>query len=450
MSLFLVLICCLVAAVSAQAALAQDRPASAALRLEIRGAIGPAAAEYVKEGLTIAEQSGAHLVILEMDTPGGLDTAMRQIIKAVLASPIPVVGYVAPAGSRAASAGTYILYASHVAAMAPATNLGAATPLRITPLPGTSDEGKGDDNSGDEQEIAGSSVLERKMVNDAEAYIKGLAKRHGRNAEWAARAVRQAVSLSAAEALALGVVDLVADGPEDLLAQLDGHEVALSSGPQKLVTRGMLVETLAPSWRIRLLMVITDPNIAYFLLLVGIYGLIFELTHPGLVLPGVAGAVSLLLALYAFQVLPVNYAGLALMLLGIMFMIAEAFVPSFGALGVGGIVAFVSGSLILMNDEGVRISRPLIAATALTSAAVLMLFVGRFYKTSRRPLVSGAEGLLGSVGEAMESFDGKGRIWIHGESWQALSRTPVAKGQQVRVTGQEGLTLNVEILKEEE
>lgn len=450
MLLLLVLMWCLAAAVSAEAAPARDRLAPGALRLEIRGAIGPAVAEYVKEGLATAQQSGAHLVILEMDTPGGLDTAMRQIIKAVLASSIPVVGYVAPAGSRAASAGTYILYASHVAAMAPATNLGAATPVRITPLPDASDKGKGGDNSGDKQEAGSSSVLERKIINDAEAYIKGLAKRHGRNEEWAARAVRQAVSLTAAEALALGVIDLVADGNEDLLAQLHGHEVALSSGSKKLVTRDMVVETLAPSWRIRLLMVITDPNIAYFLLLIGIYGLIFELTHPGLVLPGVAGAVCLLLALYTFQVLPVNYAGLALMLLGIAFMIAEAFVPSFGALGIGGVIAFVSGSLILMNDEGLRVSRPLIAATALSSAALLMLLVGRFYKTSRRRLVSGAEELLGSVGEAMESFDGKGRIWIHGESWQAVSRMPVAKGQQVRVTGQNGLTLNVENLKEEE
>lgn len=429
---------------------AQATGGTIALRLEIKGAIGPAVAEYIKEGLAAAAIEQAALVILEIDTPGGLDTAMRQIIKEILASPIPVVCYVAPPGSRAASAGTYILYASHMAAMAPATNLGAATPIRIGGIP---DLPTKTPRPADEQSNKGKTpplqVLERKMINDAEAYIKALAHRHGRNAQWAARAVRESVSLTAEEALAKGVINILATDHLDLLRQLDQQEVELASGTIRLNTTNLIIKTFAANWRTRLLTVITDPNIAYILLLVGIYGLIFEFTHPGLILPGVAGAITLLLALYTFQILPINYAGLALLLLGIIFMISEAFVPSFGALGLGGIIAFVAGSVILMDDEGLRISLALITSTALTSAAFLVLLMGRIYTMSSRKVVSGPEQLLGSIGEAMADFEGTGRVWIHGESWQATSRTPIHKGQQIRVTAQHGLNLNVEILEEE-
>ncbi|MEN8257539.1 MAG: nodulation protein NfeD [Thermodesulfobacteriota bacterium] len=430
-------------------AICQANQSKTALRLEIKGAIGPAVAEYIKDGLAKAADEQAALVILQMDTPGGLDTSMRQIIKGILASKVPVVCYVAPAGSRAASAGTYILYASHVAAMAPATNLGAATPIRIGGIPGLPDKPKPLEEQKDEETAPPPDALERKMINDAEAYIKALAHRHGRNAQWAARAVREAVSLTAEEALAEGVIDLVATNLKDLLSQLDQREVILESGKMILATSNLTIKTFEADWRIRLLTVITDPNIAYLLMLIGIYGLIFELTHPGFILPGVAGAIALLLALYTFQILPINYAGLALIILGIVFMIAEAFVPSFGALGFGGLIAFVAGSVILMDDEGLRISLALIAATAMTSAAFLLLLVGKVYTMSRKKVVCGPEELLGSIGEAMTDFEGKGRIWIHGESWQAQTSTPIRKNQQVRVTGQHGLELTVEILEEE-
>ncbi|MBU0680630.1 MAG: nodulation protein NfeD [Proteobacteria bacterium] len=429
--------------------LCQAAAATTALRLEIKGAIGPALAEYVKEGLSKAAAEQAALVILKMDTPGGLDTSMRQIIKEILASPVPVVCYVAPAGSRAASAGTYILYASHVAAMAPATNLGAATPIRIGTIPGLPTKPSPPEEADKEPAPSSPDSLERKMVNDAEAYIKALARRHGRNAQWAARAVREAVSLTAEEALTEGVIDILAANEQDLLRQLNNRQVRLESGQQVLATANLTIKPFDPSWRTRLLTVITDPNIAYILLLVGIYGLIFELSHPGFILPGVTGAIALLLALYTFQLLPINYAGLPLIVLGIAFMIAEAFVPSFGALGIGGLIAFATGSLILMNEEGLRISRALIAATALSSAAILLVLLAKLYAMSRHQLVSGAEGLIGSSGEAMVDFTDRGRIWIHGESWQAVSTTPIHKGQKVRVTGQHGLTLHVEISKED-
>ncbi len=431
-------------------ALGQTVEGPVALRLVIKGAIGPAVADYIKGGLAQATADQAALVILEMDTPGGLDSSMRLIIKAILASPMPVVCYVAPAGSRAASAGTYILYASHVAAMAPATNLGAATPIRIGGIPALPpDKPSSPDEHINEKSGPEPDTLKQKMVNDAEAYIKALAHRHGRNAEWAARAVREAVSLTAEEALREGVIDILATNHQDLLAQLDKRVVHLDKTKVRLATSNMTIKTFEATWRIRLLTVITDPNIAYLLLLVGIYGLIFELTHPGFILPGVAGAVALLLALYTFQILPINYAGLALMALGIIFMIAEAFVPSFGALGIGGLIAFVTGSVILMDEEGLRISLALIGATALSSAAFLLLLAGRIYTMSRRKVVTGTEELVGSIGEAMADFKNRGRIWVHGESWQAISRTPVHKGQQVRITGQHGLSLYIETIEEE-
>jgi len=421
-----------------------------AMVLNIKGTIGPAVSDYFVRGLAKAEKTNATLVILQMDTPGGFDHSMRDIISHILLSSVPVVSYVAPVGSRAASAGTYILYASHVAAMAPTTNLGAATPIQVGGMPGSPKEPDSPDKQEDKKDkTVPKDTLERKMVNDAVAYIKALANRHGRNAQWAEQAVREAVSLTSEEALETGVIDLVAADIDDLLQKIDGRTVVMESGKETLATRGLTVIRTDPDWRTRLLMVITDPNVAYILMLLGIYGLIYELANPGFFLPGVAGAICLLLSMYTFHILPINYAGLALMALGISFMIAEAFVPSIGALGIGGVVAFVVGSIILMDEEGMSISLPLIIGTALLSAGFFLWLMGRIYTLSKKKVRTGAEEMVGSIGEAMEDFTGEGRIWVHGESWRALVPTPVQKGQKVRVISQDGLQLNVEILQED-
>ena len=417
-----------------------------AVLLDIKGAIGPAVSDYVIRGLKKAEQDKVGVVILRIDTPGGLDASMRDIIRNILASSVPVVSYVAPDGARAASAGTYILYASHVAAMAPVTNLGAATPVRVGGLPGMPDvPAKPKENDPPEKKSPPTDTMERKMVNDAVAYIKSLADRHGRNAQWAEQAVREAVSLTAKEALEIGVIDVVAGNLADLLQQLDGKEVLMESGKMTLSTENLVIEHLEPDWRSRLLAIITDPNIAYIFMLLGFYGLIFELSNPGYILPGVVGGICLLIALYSFQLLPINYAGLALMTLGMIFMIAEAFVPSFGALGIGGVIAFVFGSVILMNDEGLRISLPLIGGTALVSISFFLWVMGGLYAISRKKVVTGAEEMIGSTGEAMADFEGEGRVWIHSESWRAVSPKAVKKGQRVQVVEKNGLLLKVEL-----
>ena len=442
-------VCCL----EGWPAFSGENSARIAMVVEIKGAIGPALSDYFKRTLNRAEDSNAEVLILQMDTPGGLDHSMRDIIKNILLSPIPVVSYVAPGGSRAASAGTYILYASHVAAMAPTTNLGAATPIQIGGLPSfpdsDSDESPQEDEKQEEKEVP-KDALERKMVNDAVAYIKALAIRHGRNAEWAEKAVRKAVSLTAKEALASEVIDLVAVDLNDLIQQLDGRVVVMEGGNKVTIsTRNIKIVQSEPDWRTKLLAVITDPNIAYILMLLGIYGLIYELANPGFFLPGVVGAICLLLALYTFHVLPINYAGLALIFLGIAFMVAEVFAPSFGALGIGGIVSFVVGSIILMDEKSMRISLPLIAGTALVSAAFILWVMGRLYTISRKKVITGQEVMIGSIGVAMSDFTNEGRIWVQGESWQAFSPMPVRKGQKVQVISQDGLLLNVKILLED-
>lgn len=435
-----------------------------AVLLEISGAIGPSTSDYVVRGIARAEESGARLVILQMDTPGGLDTATRDIVKAILGSRVPVATFIAPSGSRAASAGTYILYASHIAAMAPATNLGSATPVQIGGIPGMPEqprpepqkspqgapnESKDSAPAGGGDAGAGKGALERKIVNDAAAYIRGLATRHGRNADWAERAVREAVNLPAEEALRMNVIGFVATDVTDLLAQLDGHEVGMDWGKITLATKGMTVERQEPDWRSKLLAVITDPNIAYILMMIGIYGLIFEFANPGYILPGVVGAICLVLALYAFQVLPINYAGLALIFLGIIFMIAEALVPSFGALGFGGIIAFVVGSIILLDEESLSISLPLIGGTALVSAGFFLWVIGMLVKMRRSRVVSGAEEMVGAVGVASEDFVGRGYIRVHSESWAAQSEEPVHKGERVEVVSMDGLTLKIKPKREE-
>ncbi len=413
--------------------------------------IGPASSDYVHRGLERAREQQSPLVILRLDTPGGLDAAMRDIIHDILAAPQPVVSYVAPGGARAASAGTYILYASHVAAMAPATNLGAATPVQIGAMPGAGKfppdapvQSK-DKDSKVQQPADSGDAMQHKMVNDAVAYIRSLAQLHGRNADWAEQAVRTAASLPSEEALKKNVIDLIAADVPELLNKLDGRTLTVLGTQRTLTTKGLTVEVITPDWRNKLLAVITDPNIAYILMLIGIYGLFFEFANPGYVLPGVAGAICLVLALYAFQVLPVNYAGLGLILLGILFMTAEAFVPS-GALGVGGVIAFAIGSVILFDTSagGLAVSYALIGSVALLSALFFVFVVGMALKARRRPVVSGSEELPGMLGEVLEDFTGTGLIRVHGELWQARCDQPLLCGQQVRVTGRDGLILVVQ------
>jgi len=422
--------------------------------IPLDGAIGPASADFVKKGLERAARDKAQLVILRMDTPGGLDTSMRAIIKDILASSVPVASFVAPNGARAASAGTFILYASHFAAMAPATNLGAASPVAIgaPSTPGSQPEKKADGAKKDgEKDSAQAPVptdtMMRKVTHDAAAYIRGLAQLRGRNADWAERAVREAVSLPAAEALKINVIDVVAEDVPALLKALDGRSVKVGGETRTLQTAGVSAETIEPDWRTRVLSVLTNPSVAYMMVLVGIYALIFEFSNPGMILPGVVGAILLLLAMYAFHMLPVNYAGLALIVLGIGFMVAEAFTPSFGALGVGGLVAFVIGSVILFDSEktpNFSIPYTLIGGVTAASAGFLFLVIGMLVRGRRRPVVSGREEMIGAAGEVLEDFDGEGWARVHGERWRVRTEGAMHAGERVRVTGMHGLVLTVE------
>ncbi|MEE4301560.1 MAG: nodulation protein NfeD [Pseudomonadales bacterium] len=450
----------LAAVLLALLALAAPLQAAEVHLIDLEGAIGPASSDHVTRHLAAAEAAGADLFVIRMDTPGGLDAAMRDIIKAILDSEVPVATWVGPNGSRAASAGTYILYASHIAAMAPATNLGAATPVSIggsspLPMPGSeparqpAPEAPDDDDAraeDDDRVPPPATAMERKVINDAVAYIRSLAELRGRNADWAEAAVRRAESLSASEAVERGVVDLIARDVDELLDALDGREIELATGTVVLATSERTVTRMEPDWRSRFLALITDPNIAYILLMVGIYGLILEFYNPGLGIPGITGVICLLIGAYALQMLPISFAGLGLIVVGIGLMIAEAFSPSFGVFGIGGAVAFVVGSVLLLDTDlpAYQLSIPIIAAFAAASALISIGTVYLALRARDSRAVSGREAIIGGAAVALEDFDGTGKVRLAGEHWQARSTGPVTAGQTLRVRALDGLVVEVE------
>ena len=446
---------------------ARSASEATALLVEIDGAIGPATVKLLGDALEAAEQRDARLVILRMDTPGGLSESMRAVIRDILASPIPVATYVAPSGARAASAGTYILYASHLAVMAPGTNLGAATPVQIgggLPLPGgepseeedetdaadregKNGEGKGEEAEEQEAEPAPppADAMGRKMVNDAVAYIRGLAELHGRNADWAERAVREGASLPAREAAERQVVDFVAASVEGLLQQADGRTVMLGERRLTLATAGLTVERFEPSWHVELLQVLTNPNTALILMMIGVYGLIFEFANPGSIGPGIVGAICLLLGLYALDQLPLDYTGLGLMLLGVALMVAEAVTPAFGVLGAGGIIAFLIGSVLLLDSDApqFQLSWWTIGGVTAVTGGLLILLLGYVWRVHRRPAVTGTAEMVGHNAVVLSWSGLAGEVLARGERWQARCSEPLTPGETVSIDSMAGLTLQV-------
>ena len=445
-----------------------------AILLDLDGALGVATAEFIVGGIDDAQERNANLIIIRMDTPGGLMEPMRDIVKSILGSSVPVVTYVSPGGARADSAGTYILLASHVAAMAPTTHLGAATPVSLmgedtkddakpaNPFaPPSAEEEHEDSEEAEDAEENGEAesddapsipggAMNRKVMNDAIAYIRGLAEAHGRNADWAEDAVRTAATLTATEALEQNVIDLIAANQAELLAAVNGREVSVNNNPFTIEAEALTVEKIEPGWRLKVLGAIAQPEIAILLLMVGLYGLLFEGYNPGAIIPGVAGVICLLLAAYALQVLPVNYVGLALILVGLALITAEAFVPSFGALGIGGIAAIIFG-LIMMFDSGIPgfgISIAFVTGVALVAGFLLFWLLSYLVKARRQGAVSGRDRIVGGHAVAIESFVGEGKVWLEGESWSAVSKLPVEKDQVVLVQDLDGLKLTVEPVSE--
>jgi len=382
--------------------------------------------------------------VLTLDTPGGLDTSMRRIVQDILASPVPVVAYVSPSGARAASAGAFILYACHLAAMAPGTNVGAASPVQIG-IGGAAPEPPSTPDAAKKKEPGPTNTHERKAFFDAAAYIRSLAQLRGRNAEWGEKAVLEAASISATEAHDQKVVEIVAPDLTDLLRQVDGRKLAVAGGERTLHTTGAPIIAFTPDWHDRLLAVITDPSMALILMMLGVYGLLFEFGHPGFVFPGVVGALCLLLALYSLHMLPVNYAGLALIVVGIAFIVGEVFFPSYGSLGVGGVIAFAIGAVMLIDTDlpGFAIPWTLIVTLAVVTLA-LILVVGRMVLRARRaPLVSGVQALVGADGEMVEDADDTGWANIRGETWKVRTARPLTRGQRIRVIAVDGMLPSV-------
>jgi len=457
-----------------------DNAPGVALVISIDDAIGVATAEFFISSLKTAQEREASILVLELDTPGGLLEPMRDMIKEILASDVPVAVYVTPNGARAASAGTYILYASHVAAMSKATTLGAATPVSMgnaglagralgAPVllraaePGGESEPSGESESGAadresspgaEQESAAeddgedegkedaesakdpnAEAMQRKMINDSVSYIRSLARQRGRNADWAEEAVREGVTLEAVEAVEMNVADFIADSVEDLLGKAHGREVDLDGTTIKLNTAEAGIEQLEPGWRTRLLSILTNPSVAYLLVIIGLYGLLLEGYNPGSLVPGIVGVICLLLAAYALSVLPVNYAGLALMVLGVGLIIAESLTPSFGVLGLGGVAAFVVGSIILFDTgvPGFEAPVALIAGVGLAAGLLMLGLVAVLARSQQRPVVSGRESLVGRRAVALEDFEGTGPVLVQGERWQASAPSAVASGQELYV-----------------
>jgi len=423
--------------------------------LNIKGAIGVATADYVLSGIEHAETSNADLIIIEMDTPGGLMAPMRDIVQAILGSSVPVVTYVTPAGARADSAGTYILLASHIAAMNPTTHLGAATPVALGGGGGGDDaapKDSSDDESDDDAETAPppGTTMERKALNDAVAYIRSLAERYDRNADWAEKAVRDAATLTAREALEQNVIDFVAENRAELLRMIDGVEVEIDSEIVTLATDNVVIEEFEPNWRIKILSAIANPETVLLLGLIGLYGLMYEGWNPGAIVPGVVGVICLLLAAYGLQVLPVNYAGLALIIVGLALMTAEAFAPSFGALGLGGIAAFVFGAIMMFDSDipGFGISIKFVVTIAAVFALLFIWLLTYLLKLRKRGAVSGKDSIIGGVGMAMQAFSGEGKVWLEGEAWAAHSGVTIERDQHVVVRALDGLTLEVEPVAE--
>lgn len=446
---------CLLASAAGNRVSAQPASERPVLLIDVKGAIGFVTAEQLAKALQRAKATDARAVIVRIDTPGGLLSSTREMIHAILASPVPVIMYVAPNGSRAASAGTYLMYASHVAAMAPSTHLGAATPVSLSPggFPGTPPQQppqqKPSEIEKDKQPATDStSAMEKKVINDAVAYIRSLAELRGRNQDWAEKAVREAATLTASAALKERVIDAIAKDVDDLLSQVDGRKVSTAAGEVRLDTKGSPVIELKPDWKAQLMSVIADPNVALILMMIGIYGILFEFWHPGTLVPGVIGAISLIVALTALSVLPVNYAGLALLLLGIALMVAEAFLPSFGIVGLGGIAAFAIGALFLFDPEQsdipIQASWQVVAGLTAVSAAFFLGILGLAMRARQRPVRTGAEEMIGMIGEVLQWAGGEGRVHVRGEVWAARSGATLAKGQKVRVVSRTGLTLAVE------
>jgi membrane-bound serine protease (ClpP class) len=422
-----------------------EESGSLALTISIDGAIGPASANYVKDALARAAERHAEIIILRLNTPGGLNTSMREIIADVLASPIPVIGYVAPSGAHAASAGTYILYATHIAAMAPGTNIGAATPVQIGgSIPGLP-SGVPDKEGKDKKDGEPKDAMTVKTTNDAVAFIRSLAELRGRNADWAAKAVREAATLSANGALQAHVIEFIARDQADLLRQIDGRAVEIADGKtRRLATKDAVVESIDPEWTSRFLAVITDPNVAFILLMVGIYGLIFEFMSPGAVAPGVVGAICLVIGLYALNLLPINYAGLALILVGIALLAIEAFNPTV-VIGVGGIIAFVLGAVMLFRVEppGYRLSWLVIGIVAAIFTGFILVVLGSLRRARKGPVRVGAQAMRGLPAEVLDWSENEGHVFAHGERWQARGAEPFKPGDVVEVANIVDLTLLV-------